>query len=51
MNVKLVTVLILTSFLGTLHAAYDHVFVVVLENVGYENVVGSSNAPYINNTS
>lgn len=50
MNVKLITVLILSSFLGTLHAAYDHVFVVVLENVGYENVVGSSNAPYINNT-
>ncbi len=32
----------------TCQGAYNHIFVVVLENVGYENVVGSQNAPYIN---
>jgi hypothetical protein len=30
--------------------AYDHIFVIVMENVGYENVIGSVNAPYINET-
>jgi hypothetical protein len=30
--------------------AYSHIFVIVLENVGYENVIGSANAPYINDT-
>jgi phosphatidylinositol-3-phosphatase len=30
--------------------AYSHVFVIVLENVGYENIIGSSDAPYINQT-
>jgi acid phosphatase len=30
--------------------AYSHIFVIVLENVGYDNVIGSLNAPYINNT-
>ena len=29
--------------------AYSHIFVIVMENVGYENVIGSANAPYINN--
>jgi acid phosphatase len=28
--------------------AYDHIFVVVTENAGYDNVIGSPNAPYIN---
>ena len=41
--------LALFLFTTTVQAAYDHVFVVVLENVGYEAVVGSPNAPYINN--
>jgi len=30
--------------------AYSHIFVIVMENVGYGNVIGSVNAPYINNT-
>ncbi len=30
--------------------AYSHIFVIVLENVGYDNVIGSLNAPYVNNT-
>jgi phosphoesterase family protein len=30
--------------------SYSHIFVIVMENVGYENVIGSENAPYINNT-
>lgn len=29
---------------------YDHILLVMLENVGYDNVIGSSNAPYINQT-
>jgi phosphatidylinositol-3-phosphatase len=29
---------------------YDHILMIMLENVGYDNVIGSSNAPYINNT-
>ena len=29
---------------------YDHIFVIVMENVGYDNVIGSPNAPYINGT-
>lgn len=49
MKLKLVAALFLFA-LGTVHAAYDHVFVVVLENVGYEAIVDSPNAPYINNT-
>src|SRR5712691_3377696 len=34
------------------HAApYDHIFIVLLENVGYEAIVGDvADAPYINNT-
>src|SRR5712691_5331754 len=34
------------------HAApYDHIFIVMLENVGYEAIVGdTADAPYINNT-
>lgn len=30
--------------------AYSHIFVIVLENVGHENVIGSSSAPYLNQT-
>ena len=30
--------------------AYSHIFVIVMENVGYENVIGSVNAPYMNKT-
>ena len=30
--------------------AYSHIFVIVMENAGYENVIGSVNAPYINKT-
>ena len=30
--------------------AYDHILVIVMENVGYDNVIGSPNAPYINGT-
>lgn len=34
-----------------LNAAYDHVFIVMLENVGYDPIVGDvTDAPYINNT-
>ncbi len=33
----------------TCQGAYDHVFIVVLENVAYDAVVGSQSAPYINN--
>lgn len=29
---------------------YDHILVIMLENVGYNNVIGSPNAPYINKT-
>ncbi len=29
---------------------YDHVVVVVMENHGYSQIVGSSDAPYINST-
>jgi len=30
---------------------FDHIFIVLLENVGYEAVIGDSvDAPYINNT-
>lgn len=28
--------------------AFDHIFVIVMENRAYENIVGSSSAPYIN---
>ncbi len=49
MKLRLIVALMLWA-VGTLQAAYDHVFVVVLENVGYEAIVGSPNAPYINNT-
>lgn len=31
-------------------AAYSHIFVIVMENVGYDNVIGSVNAPYLNGT-
>jgi hypothetical protein len=30
--------------------AYSHIFIIVMENVGYENVIGNVNAPYINDT-
>ncbi len=30
--------------------AYSHIFVIVMENVGYDSVIGSGNAPYINET-
>ncbi len=40
--------LALFLFTTTVQAAYDHVFVVVLENVGYDAVADSPNAPYIN---
>jgi hypothetical protein len=30
--------------------SYDHILVIVMENVGYDNVIGSSSAPYINDT-
>lgn len=49
MKLKLAAALVVFG-VGTLQAAYDHVFVVMLENVGYEAIVGSPYAPYINNT-
>ncbi len=49
MKLKLIAAFIFFA-VARLHAAYDHVFVVVLENVGYEAIVGSPHAPYINNT-
>jgi len=30
--------------------AYDHIVVVIMENHGYDQIVGNPNAPYINNT-
>lgn len=30
--------------------SYDHIFLIMLENVGYDSVIGSPNAPYINKT-
>src|SRR5438552_2564289 len=33
---------------ATKRPPYSHIFVIMLENVGYENVIGSANAPYIN---
>src|SRR6516225_9308307 len=35
---------------GPLVPAYDHIVVVIMENHGFDQIVGNSNAPYINNT-
>ena len=47
------TVLLGANFVARMTAApavpsFDHVFVVVMENKGYSEVIGSSNAPYVN---
>lgn len=45
---KILTASIVFLFAVTGQAAYDHVFIVMLENVGYDAIVGSAAAPYIN---
>lgn len=35
---------------NNLHLPYHHVVIVVLENHGYSEIIGSASAPYINNT-
>jgi hypothetical protein len=33
---------------GHEHADFDHVFIIMMENTGYDTLIGNSNAPFIN---
>jgi len=48
--VMIASSLLLAALPARANPAYDHVVIVVEENHGYEQIVGSPDAPYINNT-
>jgi acid phosphatase len=48
--VSLTIVFAVPTEAGPIVPAYDHIVVVIMENHGYDQIVGNPNAPYINNT-